>query len=247
MEKYIDYLVDWLQNKVKESKTRGLIVGVSGGIDSAVVANLIKRAFPNNSMGLIMPCYSSNSDVEDALVVVKDASLDYRTINLDQTFDTLISEITSNDIEESDCFVMAKGNTKARLRMTTLYAVAQNYNYLVCGTDNAIEWHTGYFTKYGDGGVDLAPLIHLSKSQVYEMARLLNVDQRIIDKAPSAGLVGNRSDEDELQVTYREIEDYLNNKEVFQKSKERIEFLHNISEHKRNIVASPTKKVSDLE
>lgn len=246
MERYIDYLVEWLQNKVKESHTKGLIVGVSGGIDSAVVANLIKKAFPNDSLGLIMPCYSSNSDVEDALIVVNDADLNYHIINLNQTLDTFINEITSNNFEKSDKFEMAIGNSKARLRMVSLYAFAQNYNYLVCGTDNAIEWYTGYFTKYGDGGADIAPLIHLTKSQVYEMARLLNVDQKILEKIPSAGLVGGQSDEEELQVTYQELEDYLANKEVSQKSKERIEFLHKISEHKRNIIASPTKKVSDI-
>lgn len=246
MEKYIEYLVNWLQVKVAESKTKGLIVGVSGGIDSAVVANLIKKAFPEQSLGVIMPCYSADEDVEHALIVVKDAQLKHLTINLDQTFDTLVAEILEQDIEENESFKAAKGNTKARLRMVSLYALAQNYNYLVCGTDNAVEWHTGYFTKYGDGGVDLAPLIHLTKAQVYEMARLLNVDQKIIDKAPMAGLVGTRSDEEELQVTYQELDAYLNNEEISEKSKERIEFLHNISNHKRNIVASPTKKVSDL-
>ena len=130
--------------------------------------------------------------------------------------------------------------------MTTLYSVAQQHGALVCGGGNKDEITYGYFTKYGDGGADIAPLIHLTKSQVYEMARLLNVDQKILDKIPSAGLVGGQSDEEELQVTYQELEDYLANKEVSQKSKERIEFLHKISEHKRNIIASPTKKVSDI-
>lgn len=246
MKLYIDYLVKWLQEKVKETNTSGLIVGVSGGIDSAVVANLIKLAFPDNSIGLIMPCYSSKNDVEDALIVVNDTKLDYRIINLDKTFDTIIEEIKNNNIEESNRFKLAKGNAKARLRMITLYTIAQNYNYLVCGTDNAIEWYTGYFTKYGDGGVDIAPLIHLSKSQVYEMAKELNVADAIINKAPSAGLIDNRSDEEELQVTYAQIERYLSNQEVSIKAKERIEFLHKVSEHKRNIVASPLKKVSDF-
>lgn len=246
MKLYIDYLVKWLQDKVKETNTNGLVVGVSGGIDSAVVANLIKLAFPNNSIGVIMPCYSSQNDIDDALIVVSEINMEHRIINLDKTLDSLIYEIDTNNIVKSERFILAQANAKARLRMTTLYTIAQNYNYLVCGTDNAIEWYTGYFTKYGDGGVDLAPLIHLSKSQVYEMAKILGINKKIIEKIPSAGLIDNRSDEDELKVTYNEIEDYLLDKKVSSNAKERIDFLHKISEHKRNIVASPEKKASDF-
>lgn len=246
MEKYIDYLVDWLQFKVSESHTKGLVVGVSGGIDSAVVAGLIKKAFPNNSLGLIMPCYSAVEDVEHALLVCHDLQLDNRIINLDNSFDALINNEISNKISLTTNFSMAKANTKARLRMTSLYAVAQNYSYLVVGTDNACEWHTGYFTKFGDGGADIAPLVQLTKTQVYEMAHLLGIDDIIINKTPSAGLIAGVSDEDEMQVTYKELEDYLANKQVSKQAQERIEYLHKISEHKRNVIAYPSKKVSDL-
>ncbi|MEG0569978.1 MAG: NAD(+) synthase [Erysipelotrichales bacterium] len=246
MEKYIEYLVSWLQEKVKETKTNGIIVGVSGGIDSAVVAALIKRAFPNNSMGLIMPCHSSQSDVDDALIVVNELNLDYRIVNLDNTFNALIDDEIKSKIEVSSNFKMAQANTKARLRMTSLYAIAQNYGYLVSGTDNACEWYTGYFTKYGDGGADIAPLVHLSKSEVFEMARLLNVNSSIINKKPSAGLIEDVSDEDEMQVTYEELESYMRGEKVNQKATNRIEFLHNVSEHKRSIIAMPLKKVSDM-
>lgn len=245
MEKYIDYLIEWLQNKVKETNTKGIIVGVSGGIDSAVVANLIKKAFPNNSMGVIMPCYSKDEDVEHAKMVVDKIDLDTIVINLDSTFDSLINTVKPN-IEVTECFNLSQANTKARLRMTTLYSIAQNYSYLVCGTDNACEWFTGYFTKYGDGGVDIAPLVHLTKTQVYEMARLLNVDEPIITKAPSAGLIDGQNDEDEMKVTYAELESYMNNEKVSKTAQERIEFLHKVSEHKRNIVSIPQKKVEDL-
>ncbi|MEG0364741.1 MAG: NAD(+) synthase [Erysipelotrichales bacterium] len=246
MEKYIDYLVEWLQEKVRETKTKGIIVGVSGGIDSAVVAALIKKAFPNNSMGLIMPCHSSQSDVDDALIVVDEFNLDYKIINLDSTFDALINEEIMPQINIESNFKLAQANTKARLRMTSLYAIAQNYGYLVSGTDNACEWYTGYFTKYGDGGADIAPLIHLSKTQVYEMAHLLNVNSIIIDKKPSAGLIEDVNDEDEMQVTYQELESYMNGLEVSKQAKDRIDFLHNASAHKRSIIASPLKKVSDM-
>lgn len=246
MESYANYLIQWLQEEVKKAKCNGLIVGVSGGIDSAVVANLIKRAFPNNSMGLILPCHSNQEDVIDAMIVVDQCQLEYKNINLDATFDTLVNNQIIPNINQSDRFKLSLANTKARLRMTTLYSFAQNYNYLVVGTDNECEWHTGYFTKYGDGGVDLVPLVHLNKAEVYELAKYLNVDQKIIDRIPTAGLIENQSDEDEMQVTYAELNDYLRNKEISKKSQERIEFLHNISEHKRNLAKSPLKKLGDF-
>lgn len=243
MEKYLDYLVSWLQDCVKKANAKGLIVGVSGGIDSAVVANLIKIAFPNDSIGLILPCFSKQEDVDHALIVVNDAKLNHYIINLDQTYLSLEQSLKDNGIASS---MMANANTKARLRMTTLYNVAQTNNYLVVGTDNACEWYTGYFTKYGDGGVDIAPLLHLSKSQVYELARILKVNEQIINKAPSAGLIENQSDEDEMQVSYQELEAYMNGEKVSLFAQERIEFLHRISEHKRSGIKHPDKKVSDL-
>ena len=245
MEKYVAYLVEWLRKRVKESHCNGLIVGVSGGIDSAVVANLVKRAFPDDSLALIMPCLSKQEDVDHGLIVVKDCQINYQIIDLNDVYQQLTNEITQK-ITVSTKFELAKANTKARLRMASLYAIAQNYGYLVCGTDNACEWYTGYFTKYGDGGVDIAPLIQLTKSQVYEMARYFTIDEKIIVKAPSAGLLGEQTDEQEMQVTYQELEAFMNGVKVSEKARERISFLHQASEHKRKGIVFPDKKVSDL-
>lgn len=245
MENYINYLVKWLQDKVKETNTKGLVLGVSGGVDSAVCAALIKKAFPNNSLGLLMPCHSNKLDTEHGLLVVEKLNLEYRIIKLNKAYDTLLKEIKKN-LKPSDSFRLAQANLKARLRMSTLYAFAQNNNYLVCGTDNYIEWYTGYFTKYGDGGVDLTPLVHLTKSEIYEMARYLGVNQVIIDKKPSAGLIDNVYDEDELQVSYDTIEDYLAGKKVKAQDRKRIEYLHKVSEHKRHLALMPDKKLGDL-
>lgn len=245
MEKYIAYLVKWLQNKLIATKCKGFIVGISGGIDSAVVANLVRRACPDNSLGVILPCYSATTDVEHAKLVCEECGLKYKTINLAPVYDTLL-EAFDNDIKDDPTFELALANTKARLRMTTLYAIAQRYGYLVVGTDNACEWYTGYFTKYGDGGVDLVPLVHLLKSQVYEMAQCLQINQAIITKAPSAGLIAGQTDEDELQFTYHELEQYMKGQEVSKKVKQRIDYLHHSSEHKRNLAAKPALNVEDI-
>lgn len=245
MEQYINYLVKWLQDKVSETNTNGLVLGVSGGVDSAVCAALVKRAFPDNSLGLLMPCHSNELDTQHGLLVVEKLNLKHNVINLNKTYDTLVKEIEQN-LKPSDSFLLAQANLKARLRMSTLYTFAQNNSYLVCGTDNYIEWYTGYFTKYGDGGVDLAPLVHLTKSQVYEMAHYLEVDQAIIDKKPSAGLIDDVNDEDELMVSYDTIEAYLRGQEVNDTDRERIEYLHRVSEHKRHLAIKPEKKFEDL-
>lgn len=245
MQEKIDQLIKWLREKVKEANADGLIVGISGGIDSAVVAHLIKRAFPENSLGLIMPCKSNPKDKEDALKVVESCGIDYHIIDLTETHQILFSKIeqqlkAKNEWNEERAR-LGDANTRARLRMTTLYAVANNYNYLVTGTDNAAEWHTGYFTKYGDGGVDLVPLVHFMKSEVRELAKLLGVPNEIITKAPSAGLWEGQTDESEMGTTYEMIDKYLKGEEIPEKDREIIDRLHKRSEHKRQLAAAPPK------
>jgi NAD+ synthase len=245
MEQKIEKLIEWLREQVKEAGLNGAIVGISGGIDSAVVAHLIKRAFPNNSLGLIMPCKSNPKDKEDALKVVESCGIDYYVIDLTETHHTLFGEIERQLKEKGEwnekAAKLGDANTRARLRMTTLYAVANNYGYLVVGTDNAAEWHTGYFTKYGDGGVDLVPLVHFTKGEVREMARILGVPEEIITKAPSAGLWEGQTDENEMGTTYEMIDKYLKGEEIPEKDRQIIERLHNRSHHKRRLAAAPPK------
>lgn len=245
MEEKIEKLVSWLQEQVHNAKLNGLIVGISGGIDSAVVAHLIKRAFPNNSMGVIMPCKSNPKDVEDALKVVASSGIDYVKIDLTETHKVLFSAIEKQLKDKGEWNEekarLGDANTRARLRMTTLYAIANNYGYLVTGTDNAAEWHTGYFTKYGDGGVDLVPLVHFTKGEVREMAKILGVPKDIIEKAPSAGLWEGQTDENEMGTTYEMIDKYLRGEKIPEKDEQIIDRLHRISEHKRNLAAKPPK------
>ncbi len=243
MEAKVKFLVNWLQKKVKEANMNGLLVGVSGGLDSAVVANLIKLAFPNDALGVILPVQSVASDQEDARETLEKINMDFIEIDLSSVHKKLLDQINKSLQDEStfdaDKVKMGDANLRARLRMSTLYTIANNFRYLVCGTDNEAEWHTGYFTKYGDGGVDINPLVHLKKSEVREMARYLNVPNRIVDKEPSAGLWTGQTDEAELGTSYDVIDRYLSGQPVSDESKQIIETLHKQTEHKRNIPATP--------
>ncbi|MGL4624646.1 MAG: NAD(+) synthase [Culicoidibacterales bacterium] len=239
LQAYIDYLVTWLQETVAKTGTKGLIVGVSGGIDSALVAHLIKRACPQTSLGVILPCNSNPQDKADALAVIASAGIDFVEVDLSATRDALIGEIREVTETTTPQWQLVDGNLRARLRMTTLYALAQNHGYLVVGTDNAAEWHTGYFTKFGDGGVDLVPLVHLTKGQVREAARLVGVPEQVITKAPTAGLWEGQTDENEMGTTYDMIDAYLLGETIPDHDRQIIERLHTVSAHKRTTAAAP--------
>lgn len=235
----INNIVSWLQEKVTEANAKGLIVGVSGGLDSAVVANLIKRAFPNNSLGVIMPLKTNVKDIEDANSVVRSSGIDSLTIDLTETHQILFDEIKNqlkdkNTLNES-MLQLSDANLRARLRMSTLYSLAQNYNYLVVGTDNKSEWFTGYFTKHGDGGVDLQPILEFTKSETVEMAKILGVPETVITKEPSADLWEGQTDELEMGTTYEYIDAYIEGKPVPKKDEELIRNMHKRTEHKRNL------------
>ena len=235
----IENIVKWLKNQVEKTSSKGLLVGVSGGIDSAVVANLIKLACPDNSLGIILPIHSSKSSIDDAKLLVKQCNIQTITIELTdehtKILEKSINELKIKDIFKQQYHKMTDANLRSRLRMSTLYAIANNLGYMVVGTDNADETYTGYFTKYGDGGVDILPLKKIYKSDVYEMAKILKVPKSIIEKAPSADLWENQTDEAEMGVTYKAIESYMKGEKVSQEEEKIILNLHKKSEHKRNI------------
>ncbi|ATZ18813.1 NH(3)-dependent NAD(+) synthetase [Williamsoniiplasma somnilux] len=236
LKSYIDYLVNFIRETVQKANADGVIVGISGGIDSAVVANLAKLAFPNNYLTVWMPINSSKEDLDCVQELISQNNLNSTTVELALTFNTLKSDLEKTNIELSK---LSLANSKARLRMTTLYALGQAQNYLVLGTDNMDEWHIGYFTKFGDGGVDIVPLIHLLKSEVRAAAKILNVPESIINRKPTAGLWENQTDEQEIGFSYDEIDDYLLGKPSSNLLIEKIDYLHKISEHKRNSAIQP--------
>ncbi|MDW7671156.1 MAG: NAD(+) synthase [Bacillota bacterium] len=239
----IDRTVEWLRFKVTEAHAEGLAVGVSGGIDSAVAANLIKRAFPNHSLGLILPISSQSKDVEDGIAVAEAAGLTHHVIDFTKIHDIMMNEVMNvldpyaalND----DIRRMSDANLRARLRMSTLYTAANTLNYLVVGTDNAAEMYTGYFTKYGDGGVDLLPLGKLLKREIYEWAKQLGVPRQIIQRPPSAGLWEGQTDEAEMGTTYEVIDRFLSGETIPDPERTLIENMHERSMHKRQMPPLP--------
>lgn len=238
INEYIDYLVKWLQKEVQKAKQQGVVVGISGGIDSAVVAALAKKAFPNKYLTVWMPCFSSDLDKQCIEDLINSLKLKSVTVDLSNTFTTMKDSLFNSGLEQSDLALM---NIKPRLRMATLYSMAQTHKYLVLGTDNAAEWKLGYFTKYGDGGVDLLPLIHLLKRQVKQAAHALDIPLSIINRAPSAGLFENQLDEKEIGVSYDVIDDYLSDKIIDPIAEARIKYLFKISSHKRKKIPTPLK------
>ncbi len=236
MEREINNIVNWFREKVAEAGARGVVFGLSGGIDSAVVAALCKKAFGEDALGIIMPIHSEKMDEEDARLVAQSIGLNIERVDMSQTFDEYLQASFVSDK------LMARSNIKPRLRMMTLYYYAQDRNYLVAGCSNASEFYIGYFTKYGDSGADIIPLAEFLKDEVYNLARELNIPERIIDKAPTAGLFENQSDEREMGFTYRDLNAYIRGEKIDDAIAEKIKKMHERSEHKRHYASIYNRK-----
>ena len=195
-------LVEWLREKQKEAGASGFVVGLSGGVDSAVVAAFARLAAGDSVLGLIMPCNSIEADGEHAMLVAKRFGMATEYIDLSRAYGVVRQSLPPGS-------KMAEANLKPRLRMLTLYYFANLNNYLVLGTGNKTELMLGYFTKYGDGGVDLLPIAGLYKHQVRELARDLLVPEPIISKPPSAGLWEGQTDEGEIGLSYDDMDRIL--------------------------------------
>lgn len=234
MEKKI---VQWLRKQVKAAHAHGVVLGLSGGLDSCVTAVLAKKALgAKHVLALLMPCHSQTRDAADAKLCARKFGINTKTIDLSLAYDALIRVLPAADR-------MTQANIRPRLRMIALYYFARKMNYLVCGTSNKSEVVAGYFTKFGDGASDILPIGGLLKTQVRKLAVELGIPQGIIDKAPTAGLWPGQTDEGEMGITYTEMDEIITRFEKKQPQRlskpkvDRVRKLIRCSEHKRRKAA----------
>lgn len=247
-------IAEWLAQRVASAGSRGIVVGLSGGIDSAVVVGLAAMAMPNRVVGVMLPCHSDPRDEADAKLAADHFGVAAIRVDLAPAYDQLLKDLRKatadlpadqrpvSTADEVDIKMRVPvANVKPRLRMTSLYFIANSLNYLVAGTGNRSELTIGYFTKYGDGGVDLLPIGRLLKSEVRAIARELGVPAPVMEKPPSAGLWQGQTDESEMGFTYADLENYLTNgpQTVAPALGLRIERLARASDHKRAMPPAP--------
>lgn len=237
--KEIPLVVDWLREAVEKAGCDGLVVGLSGGIDSSAAAALMKKACPDTCLGIILPIQSNAEDQEDALSVAQAFDIPHYVLNVEDEHRSMLQKSLTclQSISSNPQVKMTDANLRARLRMSCIYAAANALNYLVIGTDNAAELYLGYFTKHGDGGCDIMPLAEFTKGEVRELGTHLGVPQRIIEKPPSAGLWQGQTDEGELGITYDVVDAHLQGKPVPDEHRRLIEDHHRRSAHKRQTPA----------
>ena len=227
--------IAFIQELLKRSGAQGIVYGNSGGKDSALVGILCRKAC-DHVLGVMMPCQSRRNfgeDMEDGRKVAEQFDIPTITVDLTMGKEFFCSQV-GGQVQLSD---MAKANIAPRMRMITLYAIAQSKNYLVAGTGNRSEAYVGYFTKWGDGGHDFKPIADLTVTEIYEFLRFLHAPENIITKAPSAGLFEGQTDEKEMGITYAQIDRYLLQGEGEPEVVAKIEAMHRKSEHKRQMPA----------
>lgn len=201
----VERITDFIRKVVENANAEGVVVGLSGGVDSTTTAFLCVKALGKDRvLGIIMPerGVTREEDIEDALMVCEILDIDYKFVEIHP-----MVEVFLNELGEGSRIAVA--NLKPRIRMIVNYYFANNLRRLVAGTGNKTELLTGYFTKYGDGGVDFLPIGDLYKTEVFELAKFLGVPERIIKKVPSAGLWIGQTDEGELGITYERLDTIL--------------------------------------
>lgn len=231
-KKIYNYLEKWIINYFSSFQIKGAVLGISGGVDSSLLAGLLAQTLgPENIVGVIMPCHSNPVDEQYALLVAQKFKFKTKKVDLSKSYDEMFT-VVKKAIGRIDNLPAA--NIKPRLRMVALYAIAQQLGYIVCGATNKDEMMYGYFTKHGDSGVDVLPLANLLKGEVKALATYIGVPQELIERVPTAGLWEGQTDEKEMGLTYKELDNYLFNGEASTSNKIKIEKAIKNSKHKRN-------------
>jgi NAD+ synthase len=223
-------IVEWLKREMANANSLGYVLGLSGGLDSAVCAALVRRV-TDNCLGIIMPIESSVTECDDAAAVAAQLTIKTEYIDLTGVYRNLIKLLPGDN-------QIALGNIKARLRMVLLYYYANTNNYLVCGTGNKTELSIGYFTKYGDGACDVLPIGDLYKHEVRQLASVLGIPEKIIKKVPSAGLWQEQTDEGEIGFCYDDIDKALqaiSNGRIDGECAQTLKTMVDQTEHKRQL------------
>ena len=213
-KKVSKHITNWIENYINKSGAKGIVVGVSGGVDSALTSTLCAET-GHNILCLEMPIYQNKDQVSRSKkhidwLMSKYPNVTSKQIELNDTFESFVNSLPDNS---SDKHELSLANTRSRLRMVTLYYFSALNNYIVAGTGNKVEdFGIGFYTKYGDGGVDISPIADLLKSEVFTLAKFHNIIDEIIEAEPNDGLWNdNRSDEEQIGASYEEIEDAMMN------------------------------------
>lgn len=235
LKEYLLEIEKFLKEYLEKSHCKSYVLGLSGGVDSSLVAAIAKNAIGKDKLF----CYaididSNKSDVEDAKEVARQLDINLEVIDLSKTYHRYLK-----DLKGKDFIRLTKSNLKVRMRMCALFAYAQEHSGLVLGTDNMDERYVGYFTKYGDGAADVLPIVYLTKAEVREAAEIYGVSKVLANRVPSAGLFEGQTDEGEMGVKYADLDAFLLGEEVPNEVKDRIEHLHKVSEHKRVDIPTP--------
>ena len=235
LKEYLLEIEEFLKKYLEESHCKAYVLGLSGGVDSSLVAAIARKAVGKDKLFCYALDIDSNpADVEDAKKVAEELDLNLEVINLSKTYHSYLE-----DLKGDEFIRLTKSNLKVRMRMVALFAFAQEKSGLVLGTDNMDERYVGYFTKYGDGAADVLPIVYLTKKEVRKAAELYGLSSLLANRVPSAGLIEGQTDETEMGVKYVDLDSYLLGGKVEKSVEERIEHLHKISEHKRIPIPTP--------
>lgn len=227
--------IKWLKDYVEKTGAKGVVVGNSGGKDSATVIAMATKALGKDHVVTVsMPCNSVQSDFEDAKLVADTFEVPFLKVDLSETYADMEDTINTSLCDlKTELNKEAKINIKPRLRMATLYGIAQSLKYLVIGTGNLCESLVGYTTKWGDNACDFNPIANFTVPEVLAIGKYLGVPDKIINKSPNDGL-GGKTDEEKMGVSYIQIEEYIETGRTRPDAMLKIEKLNQISKHKRN-------------